>query len=511
MIKNIIFIITTAILLASCSKDSLDLIPENALTMDGFYNNETDIQQAVNAVYNRFSKLPVYHFLYLSEIRSNNLYAISHNAQRDWYDINTYSYTASTGTFYTVWLNDYRVITAANALLANIGNVTFQDSTLKKRYKCEVRFLRAYTYFELVRSFARVPLITTPVTSQEALTIEQSERDAIYAFITSEMEDVLTNGNLSGKYTSTDLGRLTKYGAEALLGRVYLTMAGWPLYDQTAYAKARTHLENVISAEGSSTSNVVWNTDYASMFKIANDNKNYLFEAQYVAGSNSTGTTYPISVVPADFDATLIPSSSYGIASALELTTPKALIKTFEAGDKRFSVTIDTLQYTTNTTPKGVGKTPFFCKFLNLSSPEAQSDSRNYGINIPIIRYADVLLMEAEILNAQTGPTAVCTATGLEAGKTATDLLNKIRTRAGLASIAPASQADFATAMETERRCEFAFEGLYWNDLVRNGRAVTVMNAWFQSISSSVTITENNLILPIPQTEIDKGLYEQNP
>jgi starch-binding outer membrane protein, SusD/RagB family len=511
MIKNIAFIIATTLLLASCSKDSLNLIPEDSLTVDGFYNNETDVQQAVNGVYNRFSKLPVYHLLYLSEIRSNNFYGISHNAQRDWYDINTFSYNASTGTFYTVWLTDYRVITAANILLSKIDKVTFADSTLKKRYKCEVRMLRAYTYFELVRSFARVPLITTPITSQEALSIKQSGRDTIYSFITSEMEDILTNGNLSGIYTTTNIGRITKYGAEALLGRVYLTMAGWPLYDQTANAKARTHLENVISAEGSATGNVVWNTDYASMFRIANDNKNYLFEAQYVAGANATGTTYPISVVPADFTATLIPSSSYGIASALELTTPKALVKSFEPGDKRLSVTIDTLQYVTNTTPAGVGKAPFFCKFLYLTSPEAQSDSRNYGINIPIIRYEDVLLMEAEILNAQSGPTAACTATGKEANKTATDLLNKIRNRAGLANIIPATQTDFATAMEIERRHEFAFEGLYWNDLVRTGRAVTVMNAWFASVSSSITISEKNLILPIPQTELDKGMYQQNP
>ena len=116
--------------------------------------------------------------------------------------------------------------------------------------------------------------------------------------------------------------------------------------------------------------------------------------------------------------------------------------------------------------------------------------------------------MEAEILNSQGGPTNTCTATGVEAGKTAINLLNKIRTRAGLANVNPATSADFTTALEIERRHEFAFEGIYWHDLVRTGKAVSSMSTWFTSVSAGITITESNLTMPIPQTEIDKGLYQ---
>jgi hypothetical protein len=111
--------------------------------------------------------------------------------------------------------------------------------------------------------------------------------------------------------------------------------------------------------------------------------------------------------------------------------------------------------------------------------------------------------MDAEVLNDQAGTPP----------QAAIDLLNRIRSRAGLPAIHPATKQAFQTALARERRHEFADEGQYWFSLVRTGQAVPVMNAWFKATSQSKSITQNKLVYPIPQTEMDvyPGLYTQNP
>lgn len=123
-----------------------------------------------------------------------------------------------------------------------------------------------------------------------------------------------------------------------------------------------------------------------------------------------------------------------------------------------------------------------------------------------MIRYADVLLMYAESLNE----------IGYQPGGEAMTYLNQIRTRAGLSNktaIDIPNQQAFRLAMEQERRFELAFEGHRWFDLVRTGRAVTVMNSKKDQIGLVRTLTDNDLIFPVPQSQIDinRSKINQNP
>ena len=145
-----------------------------------------------------------------------------------------------------------------------------------------------------------------------------------------------------------------------------------------------------------------------------------------------------------------------------------------------------------------------YTKFLEKGST-IPVDRFDHPVNFPLIRYEDVLLMYAEILNeeAATPPAAAVT------------ILNRIRTRAGVPSITPATKADFKLAMEQERQWEFCGEGLRWHDLVRTERALTVMNKYItdNAVPLKRLIDEHDLIYPIPQKEllINPGFWKQNP
>jgi len=135
--------------------------------------------------------------------------------------------------------------------------------------------------------------------------------------------------------------------------------------------------------------------------------------------------------------------------------------------------------------------------------PVAKNDNGN---NIPLIRYADVILMYAEALNE----------VGYQGDADALANLNLIRARAGLAKKTAAdlgSQQSFRLAIEQERRVELAFEGHRWFDLVRTGRALAVLNSKKEQIRLVAELTANNLVFPVPQSQIDinKDKIKQNP
>jgi starch-binding outer membrane protein, SusD/RagB family len=174
-------------------------------------------------------------------------------------------------------------------------------------------------------------------------------------------------------------------------------------------------------------------------------------------------------------------------------------INSFEPGDKRKLVTVDTI-YRNNL--GAYVRRNYVKKFLDSSSAASILSSSDWPINYPLLRGEDVMLMYAEAINETSGPTAEAIA-----------LVNRIRNRAGLANINPTTKADFKLALEKERRSEFGFEGLYWYDLVRTGRALDVMNPWLQANYSGKTIDQTQLIYPIPRSEmlVKPGLYDQNP
>lgn len=496
--KNLSF--ATLVMLAvtatiSCNKDFLDVKPTSSITSGNFYQSQQDIQQAVNGVYSSLQDWPVNIYLFLSEVRSNNFYAVFADAQRDYFDINNYQVNAQDGTLHDTWQSLYAMINRANGVLENIDKVTFDNPSLKTQYKSEVRFLRAFAYLQLVRLWGRVPLVDKVISPSQGIKIKQSAPADIYNFISTEMEAV--KDSLPGDYTTaSDIGRVTSWAVKGVLAKVYLTMSGWPLKQTGMRDKAKALLEDIISHEGS-TSKLKLAPSYADLFGYKNDNLHNIFEVQYVSGGLGEGSSFPSQVL-GNVSNSMVNVTR--LNSASRLTISEDLLNSYDSIDQRFNVTFDT-SYTTNDNPPQHSNVPFFKKFVDYGLTDLTGYT-DWPENFPLLRYADVLLMEAEILNDESGPTAQ-----------AVDLLNRVRNRAGLPSITPVTKEDFDTALTTEYRHEFADEGQYWFYLVRTGKAIPIMNAWFAATGRTRTISENDLYYPIPQTEMDvyPGLYEQNP
>lgn len=478
-----------------CEKD-LMLEPENNITQTSFYTTELQIQQALSGVYsamiNSSSRggFDVNFYLLASEVRSNNFNAISQNGNRDYYAINRFQDTSSTEEVEILWEDAYQLISYANNILARIDAVPFADPATKEQYRSETRFLRAYAYFELMRNFGKVPLVDHPVSPSEAASIPRTDLSTLYSFITSEIEASI--GGLKNTYDSKNKGRITKSAAHAMLGRIYLTGYGYPLNNSSYLTKAKEHLFAVIQGEGQY---VTFSPNYADLFKSTNDNKYHIFEIQHISGGLSQGSYLPSYVSPTFGTADPLYNAQGSLYSSSELGVSQSLLNAYEAGDVRKAVTVKTQFIAQN---GQVDYANYFVKFRE--GGLVITNRYDWPINFPIIRYADVLLMYAEVLNYE----------GNTSG--AVPYLNRIRQRAGLPALPTSmSSSDFTTALRKERRVEFAGEGVYWHDLVRWNIAVSVINQAATDLNYNYTITTNDYLYQIPLSQIQVAGYEQNP
>ncbi|WP_029292591.1 RagB/SusD family nutrient uptake outer membrane protein [Chryseobacterium hispalense] len=481
--------------MASCEKD-LMLEPENNITQTSFYTTELQIQQALSGVYsamvNSSSRggFDVNFYLLASEVRSNNFNAISQNGNRDYYAINRFQDTSSTEEMEVLWEDAYQMISYANNILARIDDVPFNNQATKEQYRSETRFLRAYAYFELMRNFGKVPLLDRPVNPEEAALIPRKDLASLYEFITSEIEASLPG--LKNIYDSPNKGRITKSAAHAMLGRMYLTGYGYPLNNGTYLSKAKTHLSAVIQGEGQY---VTFASNYADLFKSANDNKYHIFEIQHINGGLSQGSYLPSYVSPTFGVADPLYNPQGSLYSSAELGVSQSLINAYEPGDLRLPLTIKKSFIAQN------GQVDYANYFVKFREPGIALTNRyDWPINFPIIRYEDVLLMYAEVLNSEGNTSA------------AVPYVNRIRQRAGLSALSPSiSSSAFTTALRKERRVEFAGEGVYWHDLVRWNIAVDVINQAAADLNYNFTITTNDYLYQIPLSQIQIAGYEQNP
>jgi starch-binding outer membrane protein, SusD/RagB family len=425
----------------------------------------------------------------LSDVRSDNALEAFGGAQRDWGDLGNFILSSQTGALQTAWSNLYTQIYRSNIVLEKIETFNFVKVP---QFKAELRFLRALAYFDLVRYFGDVPLTTKVLTFEESKKIPREPSVNIYAQIIEDLK--FASANLPETYATIDKGRATKWAAKALLGRVYLTMTGHPLKQADKLALAKAEFADVIAKESLFPIAAV----YGDMFKAANDNKHYIFEIQYVAGGLGLGN-------PAAGDmAFQYPSqwSAFQPVLSYDAQVSPQLLRGWINTDKRKFATLDT-GYTEIKTGAKSGRVQF-TKFLEKGStvPNSIRDQPN---NYPLIRFEDVLLMQAEVLNEE-----VATPPAL-----ALTYLNRTRKRAGLADTTVTTKESFRLALEQERQWEFAGESLRWHDLVRTGRALEVMNRHIKDNAIPVgrVLDDHDLLYPIPQREllINPGFWKQNP
>ncbi|WP_346318371.1 RagB/SusD family nutrient uptake outer membrane protein [Chitinophaga sp. YIM B06452] len=468
------------LLLSSCGKGFIDLKPISSITTDNFYQTEEDFRNAVNGAYNSLRSGGTYgqDSYIFGEIRSDNSLAVASGSVTDQDEFDRF-YIRTTNPFINNrWSNSYTAISRCNAILDRIGPVAMSDA-LKTRYIGEAKFLRALFYFNLVRTFGDVPLVLKEIINpDEGYEYGRDPKADVYAQIEKDLTEAAAA--LPVSYTGADVGRATQGAAKAVLGRVLLT--------QKKYAAAAMQLKAVIDLNQYALVPV-----YADFFKVNNkNNKEAIFDVQYKSGGIGQGNTWPNSFAPQNSGNAVIQFGGGG-----NNVPTDDLVNEYEAGDQRKAATI-----ATSYVNAGGATIPgnFVKKYHDV--PTVNNDNGN---NIPIIRYADVILMYAECLNEA----------GYVAGGDAFNYLNDVRNRAGLGDLTAAqvpSQAAFRLAMEHERRVEFAFENLRWYDLVRTDRAIPVLNGKSAQINLVNPVTPQNQVFPIPQSQIDinKSKITQN-
>ncbi len=493
--KKIFYFIILLAVFSSCS-DELNQLPISSATTETFYKSTNDFLQGVNAVYADLRAYPDRQ-LNLSETRSDNLYAVSDGGVRDWEGINSFHKTIAANPYITeAWLTNYNGIYRANVVLdqlAKNGNI-ITDATLRKRLEAEAKFLRATFYFDLVRSFGKVPLISTPISVSEALSIPQSPVTDIYALILSDLQ--FATENLLETNAATDKGRATKYSAKGLLALVYMTRSG-PTYNidgpglgLNEWSQAITLLNSIIDSKKYS-----FLPSYSNIFSYTNENNaEVIFDIQYITGSSPVlGSTFAWLLVPDAY----FQSKGKAIQGGLTIRpVAETLINSFEPEDVRKTFSIQPgYVYNGVSEPRS-----FFVKYVDLT--KVPTNRLDWPINFIAQRYTDILMLKAEcILHGASGTQAEVDA-----------IVNQVRTRAGLTT--PVSNVTL-TQLMAERQKEFMGEGLRWNDLVRSGLVETIMPAWIaaEDIQNQIQpFQKNYIIYPIPQSEIDVkgGLYTQN-
>jgi len=475
MKKSYILASLLSLSLASCREQFLDLAPIAQANTASFFKTQSDMIITLNGAYGALQFAGQYGQNYIfSEIPSDDTTPVLSGSVTDQDEFDKFYLRTTNPFLVTRWNDGYRGIYRTNVVIDRIAGVTM-DETLKKRLVGEAKFLRALMFFNLVRTFGDVPLVLTEITDPtQGYEYGRSPVADVYAQITKDLTDA--EAALPERYTGADIGRATRGAAKSLLGKVYMT--------QRKYAEAATKLKEVVDANTYDLLPV-----YADLFRPANKNsRESIFEVQYKKGSLGEGSNFGNTYAPENSGNAVIQFGGGGN----NRPTPD-LEQAFEANDPRRAASFATSYVNSSGT-----RIDYYYIRKYLDAPTVNGDAED---NFYVLRYADVLLLYAEALN-ETGRTAE-----------ALPLLNRVRKRVGLADKTGLSQADMRLALEQERRVELAFEGHRWFDLVRTGRALPVLQAKAAAIGIKTSLTQNNLVFPVPQSQIDinPSKISQNP
>lgn len=463
MKKSLIYILISASVFSACKKEFTDLTPLSARTGANFYKTASDMEIATNAIYKALHQTGSYNqsFWVMGEMRSDNTDAGADltGLGADLNNIDNFAENAATAEIITSgYLDSYVGINRANIVLDRIDAVNM-DETLKKRMKGEALFLRSLYYYHLAVFFGKAPLVLKEITPSEGKDYLQKPATEILRQVASDLitaEDYLLPTN-----TTANIGRATKVSAAALLGKVYLTLG--------EKANAIAPLRRVIANQSYGLVPV-----YANIWGTANkNNKESLFEVQFKGGGTNTGNTFTHA-----FSA-LLPQAT----GAYRNRPTEDMQNAYEAGDLRLTASMhvpgDPIYGTTGINSRYIVK-------YGTSSAYQAGDAENNWI---VLRYADVMLMLAEALGE---------------GTESYDLINELRQRANLGDIDENTPGTFEEKLLHERRVELAFENHRWPDLLRFGKANSVMNA-----SGKANVRK---LFLIPQRELDlNDLFTQNP
>jgi starch-binding outer membrane protein, SusD/RagB family len=477
-----------SLILSGCEK-FLEKNPQGQLTQNTFPVSASDALLATNAAYATLRNISYHSGTFpLCDIMSDDARKGSNPGDQAStigpYD--NFTFTTTGSELGSWWAALYEGVKRTNVVLVKVPDIAM-DPDLQNRYLGEASFLRALYYFDLVRAWGGVPIVTE---LSPPLKLPRSSKEEVYSLIESDLNFAIENLPEKSEYAAADLGRATKGAAKALLAKVYLFQEDFPQAE--AYA-----LEVINSNE----------YDLDSVFTDANS----------VDGEHGIESVFEIGALGVESE----PGDQYANVQGVRGTPNRGwgfnrpsmdLRHLFEAGDPRYKGTVINLgDIIDGIEIIGDGNTPDFTLNGNNDTIEIECYNRKVwtpGNNVPtqfghnrrILRYSDVLLMAAEALNENNKPTDALV------------YLNMVRARARegnntiLPDITITNQSELRELILKERRQELALEGHRFWDLVRTGKAAEVLGPLG-------FIPGKHELFPIPQAEIDisQGSLTQNP
>lgn len=509
--KNTIKVfLSVGILLGSGCSNFLDEAAPSNLTPESFYTIPDHAEAAIASVYDNTRFIGDGAGIFSSNwqmLEAPTGTSATETAQNS--DLNNlYSLTYDGNTQHVInwWNGLYRVIAQANLVLEKVPAITPMNEAQKTKILGEARFLRAWAYFYAVRLWGDVPIVTKPQTvTSEDFSPARSSQEAVYKLIV----DDLTAAEAAGLAWMDVSGRVSLAAVKSQLARVYLTMAGQPLNKgATHYKLAADKANEVITYANSNPGTINLFPTYMDVHRESLKNRiEHISMLQYnvlVSGNpmgNMLPNFKPVTVAGPGGTGSTVPTPDF--------------YKSYQPGDLR-AKNQEGYFYTSYFT-NGNGAAfelgaPYIFKHFNITAfgaPGSPGTGRN-NLNVPLIRYADVLLMYAEAQNEVGGPNMA-----------AYDAFKRIRDRAQL--ITPAfgtyNQAAFREAVWRERWYELCYEGITWFDMVRLRKVYNETTNGFDNFvghinkSSNQALKAKHLLFPLGVQEMknNPNLKPQNP
>jgi len=488
MKKIIVIYLCGFFLLTGSCKKFLAEKPQTFLTPDNFYQSAADATAALNGVFSGLQAQAYYGrtVWIISENSADLLYPPNGNSDR----VSLYqnNYTSTNGEIANWWNSSYKMIKGANDVIAHVPGINM-DTAARNNIVGNARFLRAMAYFDLVRSFGDLPLLTAPIVNNSDTMIypHRTASAKIYQQIISDLQYAEANCLPENKIASGNKGMVSTGAASAMLARVYLTRAATSFADPNDNQNALAECNKVLALPYYSLL-----PNYADIFDCSKKyGPEHIFCVQFALPPSTGNITLRM----------FTPSALGGSASFFcqnsffnnGYTPADSIRRKWNIANKALSVVAPTAGTVVNATP-------FFYKYRDsLWTPQ----SNNSRVNWIVLRLADVYLMQSEAMNNidSTNPAKF-------------DGMNKVRARAGLTD--PATQqlniantptgSAFVDSLVADRARELCVEGERRWDLIRLKRFKQRMS------TLGITIDDYHLLLPIPQSEIQVNKHlTQNP
>ena len=466
--KSIAAVLLLATVSFSC-EDDLNVKPNDTIDELDFLNNPDNAVQLVNGVYNKNLDydMNAFSWIGITSITSDDADKGSSTGDSgtDKNQLDALNFSASSISFSDVWEARYEGIGRANKALFYLEQLTI-DATLKNRLIGEVKFLRALWYFDLVRCFGGVPIVTTQIDINDTETVNnvvyvRRTKAETYAQIEADLQDAILRLPLKSAYSQSSLGRASKGAAQALLAKAYMYEEKWQeSFDMAGEVIGSGQYQ--LLPEYKNVWREVGENGSESIFEVQATLTNGLQDYTNVQGPRGT------------------PDLGWGFN-----TPSQSLVNAYEAADLRKEATIifvpstlwdGQVAPTTWTNPR--------YNYKAYQSSIAESWDGNKGVtakNLRVLKYSDILLIRAEAA-FHLGNTAE-----------AETQINIIRHRAGLLD-APSVTLQ---SIWKERRLEMAMEHDRWFDIVRTGQGPAAMAA-----DGKTFIVGKHELFPIPQDQI---------